>query len=59
MLSGCVCKAGGDYCVVAKTITYSATLDTEETVHQIRQHNAVYQELCRTMSAWNKNNETE
>lgn len=45
--------------MVAKTITYSATLDTEATVHQIRQHNAVYQELCRTMSAWNKNNETE
>lgn len=46
-LSGCVCKApNGDYCQTTRTITYSATLDTTETVNQIRQHNAVFQELC-------------
>lgn len=46
-LNGCVCKApDGDFCMTARTITYSGTWDTPETVNQIRQHNAVYQELC-------------
>lgn len=54
LLSGCVCKVEGDYCLITKTITYSASMDTPETVHQIRQHNAAYQELCGTTSAWRK-----
>lgn len=55
VLTGCVCKAPtGDYCLITRTITYSGTWDTPDTVNQIRQHNAVYQELCGGFSARRK-----
>ena len=34
------------YCDIARPITYSATQDTPETVRQIQEANAVYNELC-------------
>ena len=54
VLSGCTYKTDGDFCLIAKTITYSASMDTPATVHQIRQHNAVFQELCRTKGEKNR-----
>lgn len=44
-LSSCV-RMTGDFCLVVKPISYSGSRDTQETIYQIRQHNAVYQELC-------------
>lgn len=47
LVGGCVCKApNGNYCDVARPITFSGDWDTRDTIHQIRQHNAVYRELC-------------
>lgn len=33
-------------CESFRVITYSRLNDTEETIRQIREHNAVYRELC-------------
>lgn len=44
-LSSCA-RPTGDFCLIAKPITYSGYGDTEETIYQVRQHNAVYKELC-------------
>lgn len=35
-----------DFCSIAKPITYSAKLDTPETVKEILSHNAAYDAVC-------------
>jgi hypothetical protein len=48
-LSGCLTTPETvivDDCDVFSAISYSASLDTAETVSQIRRHNARYLELC-------------
>lgn len=40
-----------DDCDIFSTITYSANLDTAETVSQVRRHNARYLALCGSKSA--------
>lgn len=34
------------FCLVYKPVTFSAKNDTPETVKQVRENNAVYDELC-------------
>ncbi len=49
--SGCVTgltgvEVQGDYCRIAKPITYDGTDDTPETVRQIELHNSQYVCVC-------------
>lgn len=45
-LPACTKLISGDFCAIADPIEYSALFDTQETIQQIREHNAVYDELC-------------
>ena len=38
-------SGGGSFCSIAKPI-YVSPLDTEETIRQVLEHDAVYEELC-------------
>ena len=46
MLGACQRLQTTDFCVLSGVISYSASFDTPETVRQIQEHNALYQELC-------------
>lgn len=50
-MSGCVAglteaEVKGDYCRIAKPITYDTTVDTPDTVRQIEQHNSEFVCVC-------------
>lgn len=49
--SGCVTdltgvEVKGDYCRIAKPITYDGKVDTQETVQQIEHHNSQFACVC-------------
>jgi len=46
LLVGCTPTVVSDYCVNARPITYSASQDSQETIRQVRESNAVFQALC-------------
>ena len=45
-LAGCTPAVVDSYCLNARPITFSAALDSAETIRQVREHNAVYAHLC-------------
>lgn len=46
LLTSCATATDGDFCSIAMPIYYSALYDTEETIVQIREHNAIIEDLC-------------
>jgi hypothetical protein len=46
LLVGCTPTVVSDYCAIARPITFSGSLDSSETVRQIREHNASYLKSC-------------
>jgi hypothetical protein len=47
LVAGCSPTVIDSYCLNVKPITYSAAGDTAETKAQIKEHNAVYDRLCK------------
>ena len=47
LAAGCQPSVVSDFCLLARPITYSAQQDAPETKAQIREHNAVFDKLCK------------
>ncbi len=47
VLGGCTPTVVDSSCSAFQPITYSARGDTDDTVRQVRQHNAAWQALCQ------------
>jgi hypothetical protein len=43
-------KSHASFCEIAKKITFSRLNDTEQTIKEIKEHNAVFAELCERVS---------